>query len=552
MYQARHRSLSGFYRAILPSLFLILSQGCSTADKGIPVDIVSFPDFSVTLDIGPPAPVDLGSVPDTAPDIYEVDAGPPPWKPSLGPGLVYASEAMDDEASLSLAWNQSESGTEVTNLGAAYRLVFEFTSQNFLGEPWVHKAFLYIPDDLFLKQEHSLAIIEQGVLMPEEQGRELFRKSYALEASVAFDVPVMVVEGLIPDGLRYPSEAISGSSAACLDTPLTEEDFIRCGFALVQETKDLTLSPFLPAGRVFLRAALAASAMVAQVQAVRPELKLTELAPKQLIFSGEGLAGMGAKMALASHEDASAAMSVGAELVDVENLALVMSQVWSDGGTWLESGVLSDSLVTDWGREHADLYDVMRFSSELTGKRLVIGVGTNDPRFPLGATELYAKYLPAEQIMVYADNTEEGIADARYQGAWRALLDRALNGAPVPKAVVSTEEDPTGYLRVQAAIVGCQAVDSTCHEVRAYVVSYHMTLVDHDYRDAVWVEVPMTRDPLSTGGAGWYGLLDPASLPSHNAFFVQITDLVDNQLRYTSSGLSFISQPYPEPSGGSN
>ena len=261
---------------------------------------------------------------------------------------------------------------------------------------------------------------------------------------------------------------------------------------------------------------------------------------------------MGAKMALASHEDASAAMSVGAELVDVENLALVMSQVWSDGGTWLESGLLSSSLATDWGREHADLYDVMRFSSELTGKRLVIGVGTNDPRFPLGATELYAKYLPAEQIMVYADNTEEGLADARYQGAWRALLDRVLKGASVPKAVVSTEEDPTGYLRVQAAIVGCQAVDFTCHEVRAYVVSYHMTLVDHDYRDAVWVEVPMTRDPLSTGGAGWYGLLDPTSLPSHNAFFVQITDLVDNQLRYTSSGLSFISQPYPEPSGGSN
>ena len=143
------------------------------------------------------------------------------------------------------------------------------------------------------------------------------------------------------------------------------------------------------------------------------------------------------------------------------------------------------------------------------------------------------------------------MGDGRYQGLWRALLDRVLNGVPAPKTVVTTKEE-NGFLRLQATVVGCQAIEQTCFDVRGYVVSYHMNLVDHDYRDAVWVEVPMTRDPLVVGGAGWYGLVDPSALANNNAFFVQVTDMVDTQLRYNSSGLSFIGEPYPYPSGGSN
>lgn len=545
------RDRHGLASAIALLSVVALCLSCASGKKGIPVDPGPSADISSLNDVVWFPQPDNGPASDAADTIDDavMDAG---WKPSAGPGLIYDPSAISDVASLALAWNQAESGAETSNIGDAYRLVFEFTSQDFLGTPWRHKAYLYVPDGLILQPGHSLAIVQQGTLPSEGDGSATFRKQYGIETAVTFDLPVLIVDGIPPADVVIPGAGIDASElSTCFDVALSEDEFVRCGFGLVHQTKDLAYSPFLPVGRVFLRAVVAAEAMVAQVQAVRPELQLAELAPEHLIFGGEGLAGMGAKMALVSDEHASAAMAIGAELADMDNLAALMAAVWTEGGEWMTVNDLTESMASAWGQTHADTYDIMRFSEVLLGKRLAIGVGTNDPRFPLGATDMYSKFLPAEQMQLFVDNGEKGMDDARYQGLWRSLLDRVLNGVPAPKTVVTTKEE-NGFLRLQATVVGCKAVEETCFDVRGYVVNYHMDLVDHDYRDAVWVEVPMTRDPLVDGGAGWYGLVDPSSLANNNSFFVQVTDMVDTQLRYTSSGLTFIGEPYPYPSGGSN
>ncbi len=462
-----------------------------------------------------------------------------------GPLDLFDAFQLQDITTLNIEWDQSQSGPDPNDPEHIYRLIFSFESQTYMGKVWRHNARLYIPTEQTKASAAALAVIQAGTMSEAVDPEEAFFQVYGLDSARLLQVPILVIDDLPPDELSIDSTAypqLAMIAPHCFDTPLDEVQLVDCGIDFVSNSMDFSMCPFAAGARVLIRGGLAAKQVLGTASAIWPEFPMDTLEASTVIYGGESLVGVSVRQAMVVDPRAQAGFSAGADIGDIVRFGVLEGSVWPEGPYWLSPDAiakLSNSLV---GQAHIKTFDVRAFAASLAGKRLALARGTNDERFPLGSLDLYGLVLPAELMLLYLPNYAAGMDDPAMVSLWRTVINRQVFGLEPPK-VVAEIDDTSGTPLIKAVVTGCQAINGLCLGVKAWVTTVHSQSVDSDFRDAIWSEVPMNP----SGGGNFVGVLDPVTLPSHAAVYVQATDILGNLSPKVSSRILYFGAPYPLP-----
>ncbi len=462
-----------------------------------------------------------------------------------GPLDILDAFQLQDITTLNIEWDQSQSGPDPGDPEHVYRIIFSFESQTYMGQTWRHNARLYIPVEQTKASAAALGVVQAGSISDAVDPDEAFFDVYGLDSARLLQVPILVIDDLPPENLVIDSTAfpqLTTIAPHCFDAPLDETLLMDCGIDFVSNSGDFGMCPFAASARVLIRGGLAAKQVVGMASAIWPEFPMQTLEASSIIYGGESLVGVGVRQAMAVDPRAQAGFSAGADIGDVARFGVLEATVWPEGPYWLSPdsiAKLSNSLI---GQAHIKTFDIRSFGASLAGKRLALARGTNDERFPLGALDLYGLVLPAELMLLYLPNYGGGMDDPAMVSLWRTVINRQVFGLEPPK-VVAEIDDTSGTPLIKAVVTGCQAINGLCLGVKAWATTVHAETVDSDFRDAIWTEVPMNP----SGGGNFVGVLDPVTLPSHTAIYVQATDIIGNLSPKVSSRILYFGAPYPLP-----
>jgi PhoPQ-activated pathogenicity-related protein len=156
-------------------------------------------------------------------------------------------------------------------------------------------------------------------------------------------------------------------------------------------------------------------------------------------------------------------------------------------------------LVTPRGRELIGIVDPFSYRDRLSTPKL-IGLGTNDPYWPLQSLDLYRDELPGPCWVSYCPNTGHGIPFERVAGLVAAMGKHAAGREPLPDLRWRFEPAGNG--------VDCMLHSATRPE---RVVLWQAESATRDFRQAKWLPAAVAGDgpewevplALGTGGGRW-------------------------------------------------
>ncbi len=154
-------------------------------------------------------------------------------------------------------------------------------------------------------------------------------------------------------------------------------------------------------------------------------------------------------------------------------------------------------LVTPRGRELIDIVDPFSYRGRLTAPKL-IGLGTNDPYWPLQSLDLYREELPGACWVSYCPNAGHGIPFDRVAGLVAAMGRHAAGHEPLPDL---------GWRFEPAGDGGLCVLKSAQRPER--VLLWQAESATRDFRRAKWKSTavagngPEWRMPLKAAGSPW-------------------------------------------------
>ena len=468
---------------------------------------VVFPDGTTTPD---PGTMDPGVLPDTI-------------TPSAGPGLVLNMTELLDESGLNIQWDQNESGLDPLGGGLVYRLVFSFKTEGYGGVEWTHQARLYLPTEPTPGGLQVAVLQEWEVAQAVDPIAEMYRQ-YGADTARHLKIAVLIVSDLPPSSVQIPSSGhpLASSHPDCFDVDLEHDAWLDCGLRLVMDSASFQDCPFAAIARSYIRSVTAAKVVVDMAAAIRSNLPISQLDITSVMYGGAGLSGVAVRQALAVDPRASGSMSRGADIADLSRWNALQEITWPEGPFWVEPSQWSQLSAGSFGEQYRSTWDVAAFDLALIGKRLAIMRGTNDPRFPIGALDLYANSNPGEVIPMYIANYDGAQVPTTGIAHFRTLVSRVALGMDPPKVLISLDTSGPVPL-LQATVSGCQSVEGNCLSVQGWITKYHGQADDADYRDVIWE--PIYLNPTGVPGA-FSGPMDMSQRPNNTAVFVEAIDQV--------------------------
>jgi len=373
----------------------------------------------------------------------------------------------------------------------------ELTSQKWQDIVWKHRLYVLAPKNLTNPETALLVITGSGRAE---------------------------VERMLGAGIA----SVSGSPVAILcDVPnqplfdnLEEDALIAYTFAKYLETRDKRWPLLLPMRESAVRA------MDALQEFARKEWK-KEI--KKFVVTGASKRGWTTWLTAASDKRVAA---IAPMVYDNLNLAAQMArqkEAFGDYSEMIEDYTalgLPDLVASPEGQEIAALVDPYAFRERLTMPKLII-IGSNDPYWPLDASNLYWDELMGEKYILRVPNKGHDVGDVeRLVNAQLSFFLHASGRLAYPKLEWAYSASQQGTRLTLTSDLPPEAV-------RVWLASAP-TL---DFRKATWSAQPMVRE-----GKGWtYTLQAPES--GYAAMFAEaVYPYLDNRRFYLSTQVKIIPQ----------
>jgi len=336
----------------------------------------------------------------------------------------------------------------------------ELVSQKWQGMIWKHRLALLIPNKLTHPEIAWLFITGTGNGQMEALLASRLASGTGSIAAVLFDIPNQPI---------FKEETPDKKGMA-------EDQIIAYTFKKFIETKDKSWPALVPMREAAIRA------MDAVQQYAKQELKLEV---QKFVVTGGSKRGWTTWLTGAVDKRVAA---IAPAVYDNLNLAAQMKRQKEAFGTYSEQIEdytklgLPDLIGSPEGKAIAEIVDPYTFRAQLTMPKLII-MGSNDPYWPLDASNLYWDDLVGEKYMLRVPNKGHDVGDMeRLVGDETAFMLKAQGVLQFPKLQWTFDEKPGG---ITLSITS----DQQPEQVQAWVA----TAPTMDFRKSKWESKPMPK-----------------------------------------------------------
>ena len=409
-------------------------------------------------------------------------------------GEVFDPAEMQDVASLDLVVMQRSAHiSSAAPDRVLERVEIEFTSFEWQGEVWRHRATILIPDRVSGVYRGAGAVFSEVRPFGETPTRQW------AERSALAGVTTLTITSANP-GLRYgwPREG----------------DLMGFGQRRYQETGNPLWVGYAWLGKVIVRAVTALSA-VEGVEADR------------FVVTGCSKRGAAAWIAAGADERIRGAYPTCWNAGNTEAWLALKAERWgldyqprpdakTIGPAWVTTREQIENYNAPRGREYRSYTDPSTYRGRLEGKAIVFSAGTNDWLFPVMADTVFVPEMGRSVRIQFLPNKGHTNRAERNRTAWLMLLAHVFAGRDVP--AIEVEGLPHGdRLNVAARVEGQTKVTAA----RVWHAS--------DARGAYLKETKWEQVELRKDGARFRASI-PAPPQKYVGYFVEIEDVDDSGL----------------------
>ena len=390
----------------------------------------------------------------------------------VGPASLFNMDEILDENTLEIEISQDDIIESQVRPGKRVRVIrLSFTSSNWHGFIWTHRAHIYVPDGY--KSDGKVGIIgvkwdffEEGserASIPETG--DSTEAEYAEGTALDLGIPIMI--------FAVPGEDING---------MHESDLMGYAALKLVETGDLTWYGYYPIIKAYLRAITLLHSF--------PEIK----AEKAVLY---GCSKRGHAICSATGVDPKRVAGVMATCYPggnhLYNIVLKFTQFGPDiGGPFEEhtgpgyqpAAELLRAVNNPIGLKTLSVFDPYIWRDNIEASYLV-AIGTNDEFYGLGASNEMMSQFQGDKAFLAVDNLPHSWVSQKHLIAWRMWLAHTFYGRVIPKVDVHLKRAES-TLHIEARVESVTSIQA----VKLFY-AYNETT---DWRFATWSPVPMKME----------------------------------------------------------
>ncbi|MBI4768263.1 MAG: hypothetical protein HY787_27310 [Deltaproteobacteria bacterium] len=417
------------------------------------------------------------------------------YKFHLGPAALYDMEEILDGRTLEIETIEDVRKESQARSGRRLRLIrLKFTSQDWHGFRWNHRASIYLPDNY--QPGGNVGIIGTNREFAEPGNEREFipgtglrtDSEYAEGTAIDLGIPIMI--------FGTPDEEING---------MDESDLMGFSMLKMLESGDLTWSGYYAIAKSYLRAiTLMQSHSDIQGQ-------------KALLL---GCSKRGSAVCICTGVDPGRIAGIMATCYPGGNHLNMMALKYYNfgpdiGGPFEErtgpgfqpAKILLRAINHPIGFGNLMAYDPYLWRDRIQAAFLV-AIGTNDEFFGLGTPNEMMEHLLGDKAFLAIDNLPHTWVSQKHLAAWRMWLMHTFEGRKIPKVEMRSEATAT-QLKVSATVV----FDEDFETVKLYY-AYNPV---NDWRFSQWESQEMVR-----GDGEYTGLIQRR--PGENlAYYVEVS-----------------------------
>jgi PhoPQ-activated pathogenicity-related protein len=425
----------------------------------------------------------------------------------LGPAALYDMDEIQDESTLEIETIQDTLEESQARAGKRLRLIrLRFTSQNWHGFHWKHRANIYIPENYRPGGNvgiigTSRAFYEPGNEREFIPGTDLRTESeYAEGTAIDLGIPIMI--------FVTPDEDLDG---------MDESDLM--GFAMLKmlESGDLTWSGYYAIAKSYLRALTLMNS--------HPDIQ----AQKAVLL---GCSKRGSAVSICTGVDPERIAGIMATCYPGGNHLNMMALKYYNYGPDIDGpfeertgpGFQPAKLLLRAVNHPIGFGNLMAFDPYLWRDRIqaafLVTIGTNDEFYGLGTPNEMMEHLQGDKAFLAIDNLPHTWVSQKHLAAWRMWLMHSFQGRNIPQVEMRSESTERS-LNVSAKVV----FDGVFDHIKLYY-AYNQV---NDWRFARWESQDMTRR-----NGEYKGLLQRKPR-EHLAYYVEVGHSGPGGLGYVSS-----------------
>ena len=431
------------------------------------------------------------------------------------------SNALFDPSTITYEIDEARSGRVPGDFGEpVWQIGVSFESQTFLGAPWTHSAVLVIPDTL-PNDVRQAAVLPRSTENPVTgvSDSENFLPEFAAITADRLDIPVLLVDNIPPSiDLRGVSElqSFQARHPDCFRGPLNDDSEITdCLWMIAQEAGRLDWFPALPTAVAYVRSITLMERLATDVASFDLGFEVPSFQVRDVVALGSGLGGLGLRYAMAMDSRLLGVMVSSADIGAFEDFFQLQLDAWTSDYSFGEPAEQKEFWAGASSSSFRDAFALPSLRDTWGDRSYLMAIGTKDRRFPLSSLGLYEDDLPQDRARLYVADYGAGFGSLDHLLAWRVFLSHVLFDRAWAR-VDLTAEDDGGNLTVSASVDTTTIVTS----VELWYTQRHGEVDDRDFRDAIWLKVPMER-----GADGYSATVAP--LASNIAYFVRVNDVQD-------------------------
>ncbi len=390
-----------------------------------------------------------------------------------------------------------------------WQIGVSYESITFAGQVWTHSATLILPDTLPAGRT-AAAIVPRSTPNPVDQVSDSvsYLTQYAALTADRLNIPVLVVD-VLPTSVDLRGDSVLSALAAeeprCFASALGDQAVITdCLWRLSQRIDAPEYFPAVPVAASWVRAVT----MLQYLAELVPGFEVSDV-----VVLGGGLPGIAARYAMAMDHRIAGVMAASADVGAFGAFFDLMGQSWSGDYSFDDPAEQEAFWSSAEGRDFAALFDWPALAESIGDRAYFAFIGTNDPRYPLGAYEEYADDLPGDSFVMYAQGYGAGFGTLDHLLSWRAFLAHVIDGRPLPSVDIALANEG-GNLVVTATV----ETETLINGVTAAFVQRQDGSDDQDLRDGLW----RTAALAETAPGVYSGAIAP--LGTFGAVFVRVAD----------------------------
>ena len=488
------------YRSI-PVLFLLTAAFAACDGESVP----------------PPTPSTGGSDVKTADDASDATTAGDAAGDALTEGKAPADLASlfdmeailsDDKINIQVKANNVK---KLDDPAGVWLVPFAFRSQIWRANAWDHPAVLYLPSDMPSDNVGALVVMQQGTPDLDAGQGVIIDDDYGAATAAELGIPVLLL-GQVPYQTTFnpaESKTLAAEYPTCFNRLLQQDELDDCSEKLTISAEDFKWSVTVAMARAYMRAITAVS-FLSQKLSQAGVTGLPPIVVNRVMAAGAGTRGRGLWVLGAVDPRVQGIWVAADDMANLPAFFKLQQQTWTSGFHLGDPTVRLELLEGPLGPWWRSVEDPATFADKLATRSVMIVRGTNDPFFPVGATELYLDALPTDTSFLMVDGYGHGVATPKHLTGFRTFASHVLAKRPLLRAeAVYTEIGPWQHsVTVTLDAVGSSA--PTLIGVNAWY-TVDQTVEDADLRDASWEKVALVHS-----GA------DPLGRPRYKGDFVSV------------------------------